>query len=150
MSDLIEEVRLEHGVCLQNLLFLLISLHVSEVRVEAKREGTVARKTTEGNIALNLVCLSQSERAVRADLAVILNGHDSVKETVLLDERAVDLALVWVLRRCVLENVTLLLFLFLGLSCSGIWVSFTVLLDVDEVAVSCESAGQLVVLSLVL
>jgi len=108
-------------------------------------------KASESHIALNFVCLGHAESSVGADLAIILNGHDSVKQTILLDQAAIDHAFIGILGWGVLQWISFLflsnLLCFLGKLLLSLLALF---LDVDVGAVADEWRQYLVVLVLVL
>ena len=83
--DLVKEIVLENCVVGFESLLLGCVLDVSEMREAIKLEALVLRETSEGDIPLNLVVLSQTESALRADLAVVLNSQHSVEKTIFLN-----------------------------------------------------------------
>ena len=72
--DFIEEVSLEDGIVGLKVLLLLLILDVSKVRVVLKIEAFACLKTSEGLVSLHLVGKGQFHRAVRDDVAIILNS----------------------------------------------------------------------------
>ena len=115
-----------------------------------KLEALVLRETSEGDIPLDLVVFGQTESALGADLAVVLNSQHSVEKTIFLNQRPVLDSFVGVFLGGVLEDVTLLLGgLLLGGS-GSVRVRLTILLNVDVAAISGEWGRDFVVLVLVL
>lgn len=150
LAHLIQEVWLENSVVSQQQLFLLIRLHIPEVRVGLKGEAFVARQSSESYISLNFVGLSHAKGSLGNDLAVVLDRQHCVEESVLLDQTSVDYSLVGVLGGSILEWVTFLLGGFsLRLSCN-IRVGFIIFFNVNVGAVSRERGQDLVVLFFVL
>mmetsp|Transcript_1445 Transcript_1445/g.2089 ORF Transcript_1445/g.2089 Transcript_1445/m.2089 type:complete len:228 (-) Transcript_1445:260-943(-) len=145
-GDLVEEVRLENCVVSEQSSLLCLILHVSEVRIVREAESSVAVETTEGHIPLNFVCLSQTEGAMRADLAIVFDSHDRVEQTVLLDKTTIGDALAGVLRRCVLKRITLDLLGGLSFVSLRPRVHLSLLFDINVSAVSDEGRQNLVVL----
>ena len=150
LADLIEEVLLKDSVVSQEQLFLLIRLHVSEVRVGGEAEALFAGQSSKSHVPFNFVGLSHAKGPLREDLTVVLDGQDCVEESVFLDQAAVDDSLAGILGRGVLKGIALLLgSLSLRLSCR-IRVGFILFFNVNVGTVSGEGGHDLVVLFLVL
>ena len=114
-------------------------------------ESLVTAEAAESHVALDLVILGHAESSMRADRAIVLNGHHQVEQTVLLDQAAIDHTLVRILGRCVLKRITLFNFLFFrSIRCKLLWRLLSVLFDVNVSAVADEWREDLVVLRLVL
>ena len=100
--NVIQEVSLENCIIFKQHLLLDIVLAVSKVRVAIDSKDFLGIETSECDVSLDFVGLSEAIGTLRADLAVILDSHDCVKKTVFLGHAAVNLAFVWVLGRGVL------------------------------------------------
>ena len=143
--NVIKEVCLTNGVVSEEQLSLSLILHVSEMRVAAKIKALFTTKASECHVSLDLVRLSHTEGALGSNLAVVLDCHNHVEQTVLLNEAAVGNALGRVLRRSVLKFVAVLSFL-VGSVLPIVDCGFIFNFDVDVVAVTGEGLNKLVVL----
>ena len=84
---------------------------------------------------------------MRANLAIVLNGHHGVKQAIFFDQAAVNDALGRILRRGVLERVLLLCLHFFG-SCCFLSISFILNFYVDVGTVTLEGSNQAIILVL--
>lgn len=148
-GNIIQEVWLKNSVVLEKRPPLNITLNVSEMHVVPQIKAFVTAETSEGNVALYLVSISHAEGSIGHDLAVILDSHDYVEQTVFLDETAVDFSLIRILRRSVIKGIAIFLGDRLG-RISNIGVGFIFNSDIDEVAVTYKGLKNVVVLQIVL
>ena len=119
------------------------------MRVAFKLENFNGGETSEGDVSLDLVGLSQTEGALWAYLAVVLNCHHCVEQTILFGHAAIDFALVGVLGRGVLQWVSFLLSLLLLGRCLLILVSFIVNFKQNVCVITSERSRVLILVILI-
>ena len=82
---------------------------------------------------------------MRVDLTIVLDSHDCVEKTILLNQATVDNSLVGILGGSVLKWVLLLIcFLFLG-GCLCIRIGFIFNFNIDMAAISSELSNKSII-----
>jgi len=96
------------------------------------------------------VSISHTEGSIGHDLAIILDCHNYIEQTVFLDKTAIDFSLTGILRRSVFKGIALFLCDRLWSISNNIGVGFIFNFDIDEIAVTTKGLKNMVILQLVL